>query len=187
MQRYFIEQSFDNELATITGDDAKHITRVMRMTAGERIIVVSENIAHICEIVDLEQDVIVKQTGETIASPEMPHNVTIACGLPKGDKLELITQKGTELGMYELVPFAAERSVVKWDDKKGKKNAERLQKIAKEAAEQSHRTHIPSIQMPISFKQLLARVADFDVVFIADEEDAKAEMRTRFEIGRAHV
>jgi 16S rRNA (uracil1498-N3)-methyltransferase len=180
MQRYFINQPFENELATITGDDAKHITRVMRMSAGERIIVVNENVAHICEIVDVEQNVIVKQTGETVASPEMPHNVTIACGLPKGDKLELISQKGTELGMYELVPFAAERSVVKWDDKKGKKNVERLQKIAKEAAEQSHRTHIPSIQMPISFKQLVQTFDSYDAVFIADEEEAKLEVRQTF-------
>lgn len=180
MQRYFIDVPFEDEKATIIGDDAKHITRVMRMNTGDRIIVVSEKIAHICEIIELEQEVIVRQTGETVASPEMPHLVTIACGLPKGDKLELITQKGTELGMYELIPFAAERSVVKWDDKKGKKNTERLQKIAKEAAEQSHRTHIPLIQMPLTFKQLVQTFSSFDAVFIADEEDAKLEVRQTF-------
>lgn len=179
MQRYFV-QRFNNDQATLTGDDAKHISKVMRMAVGEKVIVVANNEAHICVITAIEQDVTVQQTGETVASPEMPVNVTIACGLPKGDKLELIAQKGTELGMYALLPFAAERSIVKWDEKKGKKNQERLQKIAKEAAEQSHRTHIPTVEMPINFKQLLARVSDYDVVFIADEEDAKESKRTRF-------
>lgn len=179
MQRYFIEQ-FEEGRAIITGDDAKHISKVMRMTAGERVIVVADNEAHICSITSVEQNITVEQTGEVVASPEMPVHVTIACGLPKGDKLELIAQKGTELGMYALLPYAAERSIVKWDDKKAKKNQERLQKIAKEAAEQSHRTHIPTVDMPISFKQLVARLSDYDVIFIADEEDAKVAERTRF-------
>ena len=56
----------------------------------------------------------------------MPVNVTIACGLPKGDKLDLIVQKGTELGMKAIIPFKAERSVVKWDEKEGLKKIERL-------------------------------------------------------------
>ena len=54
--------------------------------------------------------------------------VTIACGLPKGDKLDLIVQKGTELGMSSIIPFEAERSIVKWDSKKGDKKVERLRK-----------------------------------------------------------
>lgn len=180
MQRYFIEQPFDEGIATLQGDSAKHITKVMRMTIGDEIIVVSEGQAHVCEITAMEIDVVVQQTGRTITSPEMPVHVTIACGLPKGDKLELITQKGTELGMFSLLPFKAERSIVKWDDKKGEKKTERLQKIALEAAEQSHRTHVPHIEHPISFKQLLAKVNDYDAVFIADEEDAKLAQRTKF-------
>ncbi|MEE1130847.1 MAG: 16S rRNA (uracil(1498)-N(3))-methyltransferase [Caryophanon sp.] len=180
MQRYFSEQPFENEQATLTGDSAKHIAKVMRMNVGDEIIVVSEGVAHICRIANIEQDVTVTQTGRTVASPEMPVRVTIACGLPKGDKLELITQKGTELGMFSLQPFKAERSIVKWDDKKGEKKTERLQKIALEAAEQSHRTHVPLIENPISFKQLVATISQYDVVFIADEEDAKQSERTKF-------
>ena len=180
MQRYFIDVPFADGRAVLTGDDAKHIAKVMRMAAGDQIIVVAQNEAHICEITDVGQDISVQQTGTTIASPEMPVQVTIACGLPKGDKLELIAQKGTELGMYEMQPFAAARSIVKWDEKKGKKNQERLQKIAKEAAEQSHRTHIPQIAMPISFKQLVQTFGEYDAVFIADEEDAKLASRLKF-------
>lgn len=181
MQRYFIESPGNDENEFIvTGENARHISKVMRMTVGEEIIIVHENVANICEIVEIDQDVRVKKTGQTIPSPEMPIKVDIACGLPKGDKLELIAQKATELGMYAMIPFAAERSIVKWDAKKAKKNQERLQKIAQEAAEQSHRTHIPQVEEPISFKQLIQKFANYDAIFIADEEDAKLENRTSF-------
>ena len=179
MQRYFIETTIEE--ARITGEDARHIARVMRMKEGEEIVVVAQNTAYVCEITTFDgDDVLVQATERTIPSPELPINVTVACGLPKGDKLELITQKATELGMFALLPFEAERSIVKWDAKKGAKKQERLQKIAKEAAEQSHRTHIPAIYEPVSFKQLVQLLENYDAVFIADEEDAKAEKRTRF-------
>ncbi|MCM3387982.1 16S rRNA (uracil(1498)-N(3))-methyltransferase [Ureibacillus chungkukjangi] len=181
MQRYFVHEPF-NELSelTISGENARHISKVMRMESGDQIVVVHADTAFICQIVSVGQEVIVKQTGETIPSSEMPIKVDIACGLPKGDKLELISQKGTELGMHALIPFTAERSIVKWDEKKGEKKTERLQKIAQEAAEQSHRTHVPEISNPKSFKQLLSIVSNYDAVYIADEEDAKQENRTRF-------
>jgi len=181
MQRYFIEERFHEGTVTLTGDDARHITKVMRMREGEEIIVVEcEETAHICAITAFnEHDVLVQQTGRTIPSPELPIDVTIACGLPKGDKLDLIVQKGTELGMYGILPFEAARSIVKWDAKKSAKKIERLQKIAKEAAEQSHRTHIPVVEQPVSFAQLVKKCAKYDVVFVADEEDAKLKERTR--------
>ncbi len=181
MQRYFVEQASNetNEFI-ISGENARHISKVMRMTVGDEIIVVHNGKAHICEIQTIEQEVVVRQTGKTIMSPEMPLKVDIACGLPKGDKLELIAQKATELGMHALIPFAAERSIVKWDDKKAKKNQERLQKIAQEAAEQSHRTHVPEVVQPVSFKKLVQTFTNYDAVFIADEEDAKLAERTSF-------
>lgn len=173
MQRYFSEQEFVNDRLTITGDDAKHISRVMRMAVGDEIIVVVKAEAHICKITQIDEAISVVTTNQIITSPEMPVQVTIACGLPKGDKLELITQKGTELGMHALIPFEAKRSIVKWDDKKGVKKVERLQKIAKEAAEQSHRTIIPVIQQTSTFSQLIAQLVQYDMVFLADEEEAK--------------
>lgn len=122
MQRYFVDTvDHDTDHFIISGENARHISKVMRMTAGEEIIVVHDNVAYICEIIELDQDVHAKKTGVTIPSPEMPVDVDIACGLPKGDKLELIAQKATELGMHALIPFAAERSIVKWDEKKRRK------------------------------------------------------------------
>jgi len=180
MQRYFIPQPFEDGMLVISGDDAKHIQKVMRMQVGQTILVVSENHAYEA-IIDgfVGQDVRVKKSSEALRSNELPKKVTICCGLPKGEKLDLITQKATELGMFELLLFEAERSIVKWDVQKGKKKQERLQKIAKEAAEQSHRNVVPAIREVMTFKQLLQLTKQYDLLFVADEEDAKQVERTQ--------
>lgn len=181
MQRYFIEgQIPENRKMTITGDDAKHIAKVMRQSEGGRLIAVVEETAYAATIISAEYDVEILLGEKLEAQVEMPKQVTIACGLPKGDKLDLIVQKATELGMYAMIPFAAERSVAKWDGAKSEKKIARLQKIAKEAAEQSHRTHIPQIHTIHSFKQLLSAAEDFGAVVIAYEEEARESAGTRF-------
>ncbi|WP_421102806.1 16S rRNA (uracil(1498)-N(3))-methyltransferase [Sporosarcina psychrophila] len=176
MQRYFLQSPFDEDgNAIITGDDAKHIARVMRMTVDDDVIAVTNGEAFVSQITELLPDgIVIRRKGEPLQSNEMPVKVTVACGLPKGDKLDLIVQKGTELGMAGIFPFQAERSIVKWDDKKGDKKVERLRKIAKEAAEQCHRTVIPEVRNPFSVKQLIAESENFDVLLVADEEDAKS-------------
>lgn len=181
MQRYFIEGKIpENRIVAITGDDAKHIAKVMRQTPGDYLIAVMEGEAYLAKIRSADFDVEV-ELGEVLeAQVESPKKVTIACGLPKGDKLDLITQKATELGMYALLPFTAERSIVKWDNSKSEKKIGRLQKIAKEAAEQSHRTHVPEIDNLHSFKQLLSKTESYDVVIVAYEEEARQGDRTRF-------
>lgn len=181
MQRYFIEGKIpDNRITEITGDDAKHIAKVMRQGAGDELIAVMEGKAFRATILSAERDVELRLDSELPADAEMPKRVTIACGLPKGDKLDLITQKSTELGMHALLPFAAERSIVKWDAHKSDKKIARLQKIAKEAAEQSHRTLIPAIHNVHSFKQLLEASASYDCVIVAYEEEAKTGNPVRF-------
>lgn len=176
MQRYFLDTSLDKDgKAMIQGEDGKHIVKVMRMDVGDRIIAVSNGEAFISKIIELVSDgVLITREEGPLASNEMPVKVTIACGLPKGDKLDLIVQKGTELGMKAVIPFEAERSIVKWDSKKGDKKVERLRKIAKEAAEQCHRTVIPEVKAPLSFKKLLEAAEIYDVRLFADEEDAKS-------------
>ncbi|MGM9921779.1 MAG: 16S rRNA (uracil(1498)-N(3))-methyltransferase [Bhargavaea sp.] len=175
MQRYFLDGPFDaGGRAVISGDDARHITKVMRMSEGGRLIAVSGGEAFECEIVSLADGAVtILRDGEELPSNEMPVRVTVAAGLPKGDKLDLIVQKGTELGMTGLIPFEAERSIVKWDSKKSGKKIERLRKIAKEAAEQSHRSVIPEISDVTGLDGLIRLAESFDLLLIADEEAAK--------------
>ncbi|MBO9129590.1 16S rRNA (uracil(1498)-N(3))-methyltransferase [Bacillus sp. 165] len=182
MQRYFIEESaVENNNIIITGDDAHHIAKVMRMKHGQEIICCYNQKTALCIIDEITNEfvkaTVVKWVEE---SNELPIEVTIASGLPKGDKLELIIQKGTELGAKAFLPFQASRSIVKWDTKKGSKKVERWTKIAKEAAEQSHRSAIPTIETPVSFKQLLHLSKEYDTCIVAYEEDAKQGEKANF-------
>jgi 16S rRNA (uracil1498-N3)-methyltransferase len=175
VQRYFVD-SMDDTQATIQGEDVHHITRVMRMSIGDSLICCNPTgkVAR-CTITEITNESVLANVVEWIEdSVELPINVIIVSGLPKGDKLEYVIQKGTELGASEFVPFIAARSIVKWDEKKGNKKVERWEKIAKEAAEQSHRTKIPNVQTPLTFKQLLSLGESYKYKLIAYEEDAKS-------------
>lgn len=178
MQRYFMERPFDaQDRAVIRGVDSKHIVKVMRMMPGQEIVAVHGGVASVALIEEfLGTEVLISKGRELDNQTEMPVSVTLVCGLPKGDKLDLITQKGTELGMKRLIPFAAGRSIVKWDVKKGDKRIERLEKIAKEAAEQCHRNEVPEIMPVQTLKQLIDYATTFDVKLFADEEDAKSDV-----------
>ncbi|GAE26953.1 ribosomal RNA small subunit methyltransferase E [Halalkalibacter wakoensis JCM 9140] len=177
MQRYFVakEQMTDHNVQLV-GEDVKHIVKVMRMDLGDKIVC-SDNDARtvICTISSYsDKEVIAEIIEELHPETELPVKVTIAQGLPKGDKLDYIIQKGTELGATAFLPFSASRSIVKWDEKKADKKIERLEKIAKEAAEQSYRERIPVISNVFSFQKLLQQLSAYDVVIVAYEESAKA-------------
>ncbi len=182
MQRYFTNELIaENNTLTVLGEDAHHMIQVMRMIPGDEVYVVVDAVTYTMTIVEgSSKSVLLQVKDKQDQTNEMPVKVSIVCGLPKGDKLELITQKATELGMHTLYPFEAKRSIVKWDKQKNEKKIARLQKIAKEAAEQSHRSMIPHIHTAISIKELLAISNSYDVRFVADEEDAKLEERQRF-------
>ena len=86
---------------------------------------------------------------------ELPVAVTIAVGLSKGDKLDWIVQKATELGVSEIIPLSMTRNVVKWTGDKADKKIERLQKIAEEAGEQSHRLKVPRVTSVMTLRSWL--------------------------------
>ena len=176
MQRYFVNEAYweENEL-TIVGDDYHHIANVMRMKPGDQIICNHPSgHAYLCLIDQIDdQQVYLSQLEHLNDQVELPIHITLIQGLPKGDKLEWIVQKSTELGVDSIIPFNSARSIVKWDGKKQRKKVERLQKIAKEAAEQSHRTTLPTVELPHSIKQLLTSMENFEHKFIAYEETTR--------------
>ncbi|MRG86644.1 16S rRNA (uracil(1498)-N(3))-methyltransferase [Salinibacillus xinjiangensis] len=181
MQRYFIPQSgWTNQQVEITNDDAHHISKVMRMKPEDQIYCCHpDGKTALCEIEEITNGKVICHIVEWITEhKELPVHITIAQGLPKGDKLDLIVQKGTELGASAFIPFNGERSVVKWDDKKANKKITRLSKIAKEASEQSHRTKIPTIHELESFSGLLQKSEAFDHCIVASEVEAKKDTPT---------
>jgi 16S rRNA (uracil1498-N3)-methyltransferase len=175
LQRYFAEEKNPNGQLVISGDDYHHVIRVMRMAVGDKVLCVDRSgKSYICIIAEITDKKINCNVVECVdGSSELPIRVTIASGLPKGDKLEWIIQKGTELGANQFVPFTAARSIVKWDEKKADKKVERWQKIAKEAAEQSHRNIVPTVHFPVNLSALIEASKNYDCKLIAYEEDSR--------------
>ncbi len=174
MQRYFLDNSlFQEKKALLDEESSHHALKVMRMSPGDQLIVCRMD--GVCYLAELEKEPAssVMLLKEEASSVELPVKVTIAQGLPKGDKLESVLQKGTELGAEAFLPFRADRSIVKLDQKKAGKKEGRWQKIAKEAAEQAHRQKIPSVLPVQDFEQLVKRAEETEFVLIAYEEDAK--------------
>lgn len=179
MQRYFVEETYqevDPQQICLTGESFHHICRVMRMKVGDVCyIAFADGIVVEAAIIRMdEEQVIFQEMTKEVQNKELPVNITIASGFPKGDKLEWIVQKGTELGASQFVGFSSRFSVVKWNQKKQQKKTQRLEKIAQEAAEQSHRQKVPSVQLLGSFKELMNICDSFDCVIVAYEESAKA-------------
>lgn len=190
MQRYFVtpEQLQDNRVV-LTGDDAHHVVRVMRMEAGDSIIV-SDGKSRVAEAVirTLSPGNVEADISEWLPVTSEPlWSVTVAQSLPKGDKMEMVIQKGTEIGAVSFVPFQSQRMIVQYDAKKEAKRLERWGKIAKEAAEQAHRSRIPAIEEVATWKELLALIKAFDLALFCYEKeggglglrDAISAQRTR--------
>src|SRR5699024_6453991 len=178
MQRYFIEEETAqlNDQIEMDKDAYHHMINVMRMQIGDQVILVTQTEqVFIGEFVSDEGKRAVFRLVELREeNKEIPVDTTLFVGLPKGDKLDLIVQKATELGARHIVPVAMRYSVTKWDHKKAGKKIDRLKKIAKEAAEQSHRTFVPTVEDLHSVSMVRNRVGEFDQVCVAYEEVAKS-------------
>lgn len=132
----------------ITGKDVNHIKNVLRMRIGEEVSVGNgmDGKEYRCAIDTFEEDsVVCKLLFVKEDGVELPVKVTLFQGLPKADKMELIIQKAVELGVYEIVPVATKRCVVKLDAKKEASKIARWQAIAEAAAKQSKRAVVPRI------------------------------------------
>lgn len=184
MQRYFISPEwFHEDSVTIAGDDAHHLIRVMRAKAGDQVIVSDGvNREALVRIREPEKDRVVADIVESLAMDREPAvEVWIAQSLPKGDKMELVIQKGTEIGADRFVPFVSERTVVQLDAKKEGKRIERWQKIAKEAAEQAHRNRVPAVEAPLSWKQLLQLAGQTDAAWICYEKENGLQLKQQIQ------
>ena len=175
MQRYFINQFIQlvGEKISVPKEQEHHMVKVMRMNVGECCEIVDEKeqlyIAKITQLSPLE--LTIEEHKEQ--NVELPIEVTIFVGLSKGDKLETIVQKATELGVHTIVPVEMKRNMVKWTKDKSQKKIERLQKIAQEAAEQSHRLHIPKVLDLMSLKESIVFANQSTKALVAFEEVAK--------------
>ena len=152
-----------------------HMKNVMRFKPKNQVFLTdSTGYSCIAEITAITNEYVELQwIKEETINRELPIHVTIACGLSKGDKLDLVIQKSTELGVNKVIPFKSKYSVVKWDEGKIKKKQERFQKIASEAAEQSHRQFVPVIEKMKNLEELIDYSQKYPHKLVAYEEEAK--------------
>lgn len=173
MYQFFVEPgAIAGNRVSITGKDVNHIKNVLRMKEGEELAVSNgvDGKEYRCGILSLGEDEILCEVRFVKEDAvELPVKVYLFQGLPKADKMELILQKAVELGVYEVIPVATKRAVVKLDAKKEKGKLARWQAIAEAAAKQSKRACIPQVASVTTFKEAVKRAAEMDVKLIPYE------------------
>ncbi len=173
MYNFFVEPSqIQGNDIIITGSDVNHIKNVLRMKVGEELSVSNgtDQKEYRCGIEEFrEESILCRLRFIKEDRLELPSKVYLFQGLPKADKMELIIQKAVELGVYEVIPVAAKRSVVKLDEKRAAGKLARWQGIAEAAAKQSKRRIIPQIHTVMSMEKAAAYASAMDIRLIPYE------------------
>lgn len=175
MQKFFVEANqIEKNTITIIGKDVKHIANVLRMQKNEELQVCNVQTFdnYVVYIEKFEKDKIITKILEKLqTSIESNVEIDLYQGLPKADKMELIIQKTTEIGINKIFPVDMVRCIVKLNEKEEKKKIDRWQKIAEAAAKQSKRDKIPQIENKIELKEVLNKVKDYNAFFVAYEQE----------------
>ena len=136
----------DVEAPVLGDDDRHHLERVLRLRVGEEVTVSDGRGAlRACTFAG-GPDGALEVAGDVVRTPAPTPSLAVGFALVKGEKPEWIVQKLTECGVDRIVPFVAERSVVRWDEAKAARNLERLRRVAHEASMQSRRVWLPSVE-----------------------------------------
>ena len=150
---WFFSQTVTTPIHTVTGEDAQHIIKSLRMKVGEQL--------SICDGHQIQHDCIIESIGNGFADlrilnsypckNEPTTKVTLYQALTKGDKMDFIIQKSVELGVSKIVPVLSARCVSRPDEKSIKKKLDRWNKIALQAAMQSRRAIVPTVAPMMKF------------------------------------
>ena len=173
MHRFYADEAISNrEMAYLTPEDARHAMRVLRMKAGDAAEIFLLGHRYRAALEDISGERVAFRLTDLLPTTEARLRITLYQGLPKADKMELIVQKAVELGVEAVVPVAMSRCVVQLDARDGQKKQERWQKIAREAGKQSGRCRIPFVSAPLSFQQMLQRLASHQAAIVPWENAA---------------
>ncbi|MFA5575757.1 MAG: RsmE family RNA methyltransferase [Tissierellaceae bacterium] len=175
MHRFFIDKSqICQDTIEILGSDVRHIRDVLRLKVGDRIEAVADGYIYICQIQAIEKNrLILKELDGYRGNKESPIHIILYQGLAKGNKMDLIIQKNTELGIREFYPLATYRSVVKLKDmKREESKVNRWTLLAEEAAKQSKRDIVPKVNSIISFDEMI-KLLDGKKNIVVPYEDEK--------------
>ncbi len=175
MPKFFVKSNqFKNNQIEIINEDVNHIANVLRCKIGDRLNIcnIDNGKNYEVEISQINKDFICLEIIKNIESEsESNIHINILQGLPKADKMELIIQKSTELGVKEITPVSMERCIVKINGKDETKKIERWQKIAEVAAKQSGRDIIPNVNNIIKLRDIEKILSDYDCILVAYEKE----------------
>lgn len=171
MPRFFTDDINENNII-LSGSDAHHIGRSLRMKPGEAVTVCCCGVDYNCVIENItDSQVYLKLTSKERCAAEPDVKVTLFQAVPKLDKLEFIVQKTVELGVTEIVPVLSRRCISRPDEKEFAKRLVRLNKIAEEAAKQSGRGIVPRVLPIISYKTAAEQMKRLDrTIFLYEEQ-----------------
>ena len=180
MPRFFIPtENLSENTLKITGNDARHIARSLRMAVGDEVTVCDmQGRTHTCRLTKIrdeecELDIISSEAKNT----EPPTRITLFMGYPKGDKLETVVQKAVELGCAKIVPFESSRCVKRPKADRQQKQTERLCRIAEEAAKQCGRAILPEVCEPVSFSLALELAKESELSLFCYEGDGAKSLK----------
>jgi 16S rRNA (uracil1498-N3)-methyltransferase len=182
LRKFFVEskQINDNQII-INGEDVNHIKNVLRLSVGEKIKICDKDLSknYISQIEEItNQDIKCSILEEVDGEAEGNVELHIYQGLPKADKMELILQKGTELGVTKFIPVSLKRCIVKLDGKDAVKKIDRWQKITEVASKQSGRDRVPQVANIETINDICNSIKDFDLVMLAYELEEENYIKT---------
>lgn len=174
MTRFFISQSQIPSLGEfcLDGENGRHGAKVLRLRPGEEVVLCDGECGEwLCTVKENQGErLLLLITGSAKSKAEPDMHITLCQCLPKGDKLETVTQKAVELGAYEIWPVASRYCVTKWDAKTEARKLARLQKISLEAAMQSGRGIVPKVLAPAALEDALRSAsARGDLAFLYEK------------------
>src|SRR4051812_29332256 len=153
-RRFFVDQ-VRNGHAEIAGDDARHLTRVLRVEVGQRYEISDNRNVYLAEIETARKEHVIFRTLEKLAAPELTLRITLCAALIKFDHFEWMIEKATELGVSAIIPVETIRSE-RGLERAAHKRVERWRRIAVEASQQSRRAFLPEISEPLPLRDALA-------------------------------
>ena len=155
MHRFFADPSrCTAEELFLADEDARHASAVLRLKTGQHVEIIRDNQRYEAEIISMDRRDVRVRIVCSLPSSEPGLSVTLFQGLPKGDKMDLIVQKATELGVSRIVPVITERCVVRLQPSETSRRMERWARICREAVKQSGRCVVPSVGTPVALRDL---------------------------------
>ena len=181
VNRFFInKEQINGDIIEIRDGDVKHIRDVLRLKPGDEIEIGCESRIHIGVIQDIHKrkiDVRIKDHYQ--GKNETSKNIILYQGIAKGNKMDFILQKCTEIGVSKFIPLETMRTVVKIkNDKKANSKIDRWQDITEQAAKQSKRDIVPRVEMPLNFSQMIEELKDKEHIIVPYEDERQESIKS---------